>query len=187
VRILGGKAKGRKISTLSTKGSRPTLQVVRKSIFDVLGYDVQEAQVLDLYSGTGSLGLEALSRGGYEATFVDENQRALDVVRENAEELGFEEKIHLVKGDAARMLPKLARNGMSYHIVFADPPYQRSLTSEMIEAFGVSGIVRNGGSFIIEHSKHAELPDRIGRLVLWQRKDFGETRVSFYRKEKELS
>lgn len=185
--ILGGKAKGRKILTLSTKECRPTLQIVRKSIFDILGTDVREARVLDLYSGTGSLGIEALSRGSQRATFVDESRRALEVLRKNVEELGFEERADLVEGDAVRTLLRLSKKGMSYHIVFADPPYDRNPISEILEAFRVSDVLRKGGFLIVEHSKHTELPFRIGRLVLWKAKQFGETRVSFYRKEKELS
>lgn len=187
MRILAGKAKGRKILTLATKEARPTLQIVRKSIFDIIAEDVPGAHVLDLYAGPGSLGLEALSRGSQKVTFVDENRRVLDKLTENIERLGFHEKTQLVNEDVVKTLFRLSRGGKKYDIVFVDPPYKSNLVSGMIEALEVCDILRNRGSLIIEHSKHIELPHRIGWLTLWKMREFGETRVSFYRRQEELS
>lgn len=187
MRILGGKAKGRKIPTLATKKTRPTLQIVRKSIFDTLGEEVKGAHILDLFAGAGSLGLEALSRGSQEVTFVDDNQGVLDKLGENAKLLGFKEMVNLVNADATKTLHSLWKNRVKYDIVFADPPYSSKFISKVVETFEVCDVIRNGGLLVIEHSKHTPLPHHIGLLILWKVKEFGETHVSFYRKQKERS
>lgn len=185
MRIIGGKAKGRRIVIPAGREIRPSLQIVRKSIFDSLGEEVKEARILDLFAGAGSLGLEALSRGSQEVTFVDKNRKVIKNLRENANLLGFHKQTRLVNADAIKSLHRLWKNGIEYDIVFADPPYTSNLVSKTVEALAVCDILRTGGVMIIEHPKHIDLPSKIGSLMLWKMKEFGETHVSFFRKHKE--
>lgn len=185
MKVLGGKAKGRKIATVRGRKTRPTLQSVKKSIFDTLGTEVVGAKVLDLFAGTGSLGVEALSRGSKEVTFVEVNRRVLDKLRENLSLLGFDKQSKLVNQDALRVVRRLWKEGIKYKIVFADPPYGNNLIFNIIEIFRVCDIFESGAFLVIEHSKKIDLPHQIGHLTLSNTKKFGETCVSLYRKEKE--
>jgi 16S rRNA (guanine(966)-N(2))-methyltransferase RsmD len=187
VRILGGKAKGRKILTSKGGRTRPTLQIARKSIFDILGEKVKDAVVLDLFAGSGSLGLEALSRGSQGVTFVDRSRKALQKVKENVDLLGLNGHVALKNGDGVKILHELHRNGKRYGVVFCDPPYGSELTARVTRALGVSNVLTNDGVLVLEHSKQTDLPETLGPLALWKMREFGGTRISFYRKQEESS
>ena len=185
MRILGGKAKGRRILTLKGKRARPTLQIVRKSIFDILGDRVKDASVLDLFAGSGSLGLEALSRGSREVTFVDTNRDVLQKVKENVDLLRLDGRVSLRKRDAFRMLRALDRDGKNYDVVFVDPPYHSGLPVRVLEALETSNVLAPDGVLVLEHPIQTDLPEVMSRLSLWKAREFGGTRISFYQKQEE--
>ena len=187
MRILAGKARGRKIAAPTGRRTRPTLQVVRKSIFDTLGNRVAGARVLDLFSGAGTLGLESLSRGSKAATFVEVDVATIRILEKNVSELSFAEQCTLVHGDALTVLLSSCRKGVKYDIVFADPPYGSESAAQLIEAFRRCDILQPLGILVVEHAKPAAFPSQMGLLTLWKTREFGETRVSFYQKGKESS
>ncbi len=185
MRIAGGKFKGRKIISPGGREARPTLQIARKSIFDTLGARVHGASVLDLFSGVGTLGLEALSRGARIATFVDVDQEILSRLRQNLDLLGLAEQALILHGTAAVVARHLARDGTTYDLIFLDPPYESEELATTLEALEDCHLLSDGGILVVEYSKQTRLPDRIGELLLWKNRQFGDTSISFYHKQKE--
>jgi 16S rRNA (guanine(966)-N(2))-methyltransferase RsmD len=156
---------------------------VKESVFGILGERCLGARVLDLFAGTGSLGIEALSRGAAGATFVERDPGAVRVLRENLRHTGFagtarvfvKEAVGAVRGVATR------EGGGPYDLVFLDPPYATDLAREALERLGEAGAPLAGGAVVVaEHSNHALPAEEIGLLRLTRRERYGETVVSFY-------
>lgn len=179
MRIISGSAKGRKLKTLRGADIRPTQDKVRGAIFNMLGGAVIGASVLDLFSGTGALGIEALSRGAQGAVFVDNDMRCIKIIKDNLENCGFSAKV--VRGDVYRIINKLDKH--SFNIVFADPPYEKNLARILLSQLDKSSIIKNFCFVIIEHSKRdfVEEPSQWRKI---QEKKYGDTVVSVYRYEK---
>jgi 16S rRNA (guanine(966)-N(2))-methyltransferase RsmD len=178
VRIVAGTARGRRIAAPAGDATRPTSDKVRGAIFNVLGQFFDGGRVLDLYAGTGGLALEALSRGCAEATCVDASASAADVIARNAEACGFAGKVTVVRRrvqDALRALPS-----GSFDLAFVDPPYAEG-PGAALEA--LDRVLRSGATVVAEHDRRSAPPDRIGELVLQDRRAYGDTGISIYRRE----
>ena len=178
MRIVGGTAKGRALEGPKGDGIRPTADRVRQTIFDVLGQRCDGWWVLDLFAGTGALALEAVSRGAEGAVLVDSGREALGLCRQNAEALGFTEKVEIVPAPVARGVESLTKAQRSFDLVFIDPPYAKKLGQEVLATLGP--LVRPGGQVLIEHGKHEVLPEREGPFTRTDERRFGETSVTFY-------
>ncbi|MBE2250868.1 MAG: 16S rRNA (guanine(966)-N(2))-methyltransferase RsmD [Myxococcus sp.] len=180
MRIVGGTARGRTLKT--PKGSdttRPTADRVRETIFNVLGQTCEGLRVLDLFAGTGALGLEAVSRGATLAVLVDSGREAVGLCRENAKALGFEAQVEILSQPAVKALAALAARGARFELVFSDPPYVARAGLEVLAA--LEALVEEGGVAVIEHEAAEVLGEHVGR---WRREDqrtFGATQVSIFR------
>jgi 16S rRNA (guanine966-N2)-methyltransferase len=178
VRIVAGSARGRRLAAPAGEGTRPTSDKVRGAIFNVLGQFFEGGRVLDLYAGTGALALEALSRGCASATCVESSADAVEVLLRNAETCGFAGKITVVRRrvlDALRALP-----AADFDLAFLDPPYAEGPEG----ALGpLDRVLRPGAVAVAEHDRRSPPPDRIGRLVLDDRRAYGDTGISIYRCE----
>ncbi len=181
MRIVAGSAKGRVLKSLKGRALRPTAERVREAVFAILGPRVEGGRFLDLYAGAGAMGLEALSRGAAEATFVESHRPAGRVIEENARRCGFEERVRVVVAPAARGLARLRREGSAFEMVFVDPPYERGEAGAAMARLGQwPRMVSEGGLVICQHSRHEELGEEVGGLVRMRRRRFGETIVDFY-------
>jgi len=202
MRILTGKLKGRNIKM--PKGIRPTRNLVRKAIFDILG-DIEGLSFLELYAGSGAVGLEALSHGIKDLTLVEYNRDCLLVIQKNIESLQLK-NCQLCPKEAEEAIKMLKRSGRTFDIIFMDPPYHNmppsavtpnpAVTPKRIGSFGVSpsatkktlqtlvsyDILAPYGLLIIQHFKKEDLPDALGVLSLFKRKRYGNTLLSFYRR-----
>lgn len=140
--------------------------------------------MLDLFAGTGSLGIEALSRGAEQAVFVEQDSGAARLLRENLRTTGLAgEATVLVREALAALNGALRGEGRPFDLVFLDPPYGKGLTQTVIERLGQTDApLAPGALVIVEHSGHEMLPDEVGKLTLIRRKRYGETMVSFYRR-----
>ena len=188
MRIIGGRVGGRTLKTPRGQGTRPTSDKVREAIFNILeAREGAPGRVLDLYAGSGALGLEALSRGAGAATFVDADREACELVRSNAGALGLTATV--VCSPVVRWLAKEAAGPFGW--VFADPPYGSHETGELDKALGLladKGLVAADGVVVAEHEWRHAPPERCGRtgsvtLALFDRRRYGQTAVSFYRRE----
>ncbi|HVE82122.1 MAG TPA: 16S rRNA (guanine(966)-N(2))-methyltransferase RsmD [Myxococcales bacterium] len=179
MRIVAGSARGRPLQGPRSAGIRPTADRVRESVFNILGQWLDGQRVLDLYAGTGALGLEAISRGAAEAVLVDSGKEAVALCRENARALGFEGKVRVVAAPVERAVEQLERAGERFDLVFADPPYALEAGARAVER--AEALLAPGGACVVEHDKREALPEAVGRLRRVDQRSFGDTRVAFFR------
>lgn len=133
MRIISGKYKGRNIMGYAIDGTRPTMDRVRESLFAMLGETVKDAHCLDLFAGSGALGLEALSNGGASCVFVDHNSKVITTLKENCQKLKVEESIRFLQKDYLTALNQLEREQEQFDLVFLDPPYQEHLLNSALQ------------------------------------------------------
>lgn len=177
VRIVGGTHGGRVLRAPPGRDTRPTSEKVREALFNILG-PVEGDHVLDLFAGSGGLGIEALSRGAAHVTFVDGGKAALTAVRANLKELGLESQAKVIAGDAvtnaARLVP-----AQPWRIVFIDPPYASELASRAVLALPVANLAP-GAVIVIEHDRRNAPPDTLGSLLRTDQRRYGDTMISFF-------
>jgi 16S rRNA (guanine966-N2)-methyltransferase len=186
MRVTGGRAKGCRLTAFRGLDIRPTSDMVREAIFDLVGQDWKGATVLDLFAGTGSLGIEALSRGASRALFIDSSQKSIDLVTKNLKTCGFEGRGLTFRGDLARGLPKKPfLKEKEIHLVFIDPPYGKGLVNSVLldltgkDILGVLSIV------VVETRKNEALPESVGPLQLVKSRTYGETKIHIFHREGE--
>lgn len=162
--------------------TRPTADKVKESLFNILMGEINEAYVLDLFAGTGSLGIEALSRGARHAVFIDNNIKAVSIIKENLIHTKLSEKGTVIKGDAFAELYKLSQKGEKFDIIFIDPPYNKGLAIEALKAIDELNVLSDEGIISVEVNSKENLPDGLGTLALTSKRKYGDTTLAFYRK-----
>jgi len=181
MRIISGRFKGRLIKM--PKGIRPTQNKVRKALFDILSPRITESVFLDLFAGSASVGLEALSYAAKEVVLVEDNSASLKALRENIRSLNLAEgEVSLLVIDAFRALDLLFKKGKSFDIVFLDPPYYRGLANKILKKLRLCDILLSNGLVVIQHHKKDLLPKEAGFLKLSRQERYGDTILSFYQK-----
>lgn len=179
MRIIGGRLKGRRLT--GVKGQiRPTADRVREAIFNILAPDVDDSLVLDIFAGTGALGIEALSRGAREAVFVEKHLSALQVLRRNLAQCGLNEVSRVLPLGAEKAVPKLAAAGEHFSLIFLDPPYGHGLAAANLLLLSKTNLLAPGGQIVVEHSRLEELADAYQQLKRHDQRRYGATLVSFY-------
>lgn len=189
MRIVGGRFKGRTLATPSDEGTRPTSDRVRESVFNILahgldGPPLEGAQVIDLFAGTGALGLEALSRGATYALFVEENADARGLIRRNIEAFGLQGITRIFRRDATNLGPANARDRYGY--AFLDPPYGKSLGEAALSSLRAGNWLIPGAIAILEERAGVDIALPPGFEMLEQR-TYGDTMVHFSRLNSEAS
>ena len=178
MRVTGGSARGVPLRSPQSQGVRPTTDRVRSALFSILaGYGIEDALVADMYAGTGSLGIEALSRGAAHADFVEADRRQVAVIRENlaATKLASRAKVHQAKvEDVLTQLDK------RYDFILMDPPYTKPFPQSVVTAVGERGLLEDGGIAIVGHATRVEAPEVCGRLVRFQDRRYGDASLAFY-------
>lgn len=183
-RVISGKAKGLKLISPKGNSTRPTLDRVKESVFNIIASLVHGSHVLDLFSGTGSLGIEALSRGAEKAIFVDLDSECCNIIKENLSKtrLGTSSKAAEVsKTNAFDIIVNLAQNRIRFDIIFVDPPYNSGLAKKALEIISENDIIKENVIIIVETAFNEVLGD-IKYLSLVREKLYGSTKISFYRK-----
>ncbi len=185
MRIVGGKHRGRPLKALAGRETRPTSDRVREAVFNILehgteGLVLDGAAVIDIFSGTGALGVEALSRGAAHATFIDANPEALNIVRKNAGSLGEGRNITTLKLDAARLPPPPRAARAPCPLVFLDPPYDSELTNPALLGLTAKGWLAAGAVCVVEVASNEPFEAPAKFSVLDERV-YGATRVVFLR------
>jgi 16S rRNA (guanine966-N2)-methyltransferase len=182
LRIVAGDLRGRTLRTPPGRILRPTQGHVRQVLFDVVGEGIVDARVLDLFAGVGALGIEALSRGAREATFVERDTAILRFLRENVEAMGLAERCRVLGVSVNAALRILAEEEGAFRWIFADPPYGQSadLWLAQVDRAGVGGILAAGGSLVLEMSKRDAANERVGALRRYRTHEVGETKLEFF-------
>jgi len=180
LRIIAGKYKGLRLATPKGKRLRPTAERVREAIFNILGYDLSELSVLDLFAGTGAMGLEALSRGAISVVIVDQHPAAIRLIGRNLAACGNPENARVYKLDLRRGLKSLINKNYSFDLVFLDPPYGRGLTQRCLEQLGTGKLLNPAATVVSEHAIDENLTSTYGCLHRETMRVYGTTGVSFY-------
>lgn len=180
MRVIAGIAKGRKLVAPRGTTTRPVLDQVKEAIFNIL-FDVSDLRVLDLFAGTGSVGIEALSRGSTHCTFVESDRAALDAIRTNIDRCGFSDITTILPFSVAIALKRRLHDEDPFDLIFVDPPYERNLVNPTLHLLVQTTCVGPSTRIIIEHHPH-ELIDPPPGLALTDERAYGQTRVSFLRR-----
>lgn len=192
MRISGGIAKGRTIRTkrLFSKASkveelRPTSSKVREALFDIIRDRIEGASFVDLYAGTGTVGLESLSRGARNAVFVEPNRLRTKAIEETGVQFGFRDKITVVEETAEKFLKKASAEKKRFDIFFVDPPYFSEEIMKILPMIGGKELLNDRGVVIVEHFFKKKLPELTGELKMIRSYRYGDTMLTVYRKKEE--
>jgi 16S rRNA (guanine966-N2)-methyltransferase len=179
MRIIGGEARGRPIQLPGGCRIRPTSDRVKKSLFDIL-HPVTGKSFLDLFAGSGNIGLEALSRGARFSIFVERDALMVKAIRTVLAQLGFSERAEVLAMDAGKGLGHLVLKGKQFDIVFADPPYDEGLVRETLQWLGNGDILTKDGIVVIQHSVREKLEGSPApALIIADQRQYGDTLLSF--------
>ncbi len=179
MRVITGSARGKRLMTVPGNDLvRPTSEKVKEAVFSSIQFDIEGRRVLDLFAGSGQLGIEALSRGAESAVFIDASDVSVKVIKQNLTGTVFENRATVLKSDFKSFL---ARTRETFDIAFLDPPYNAGILENAL--FGVSEIMSDYGIIVCEHPKEITLPETAGRFKLYRIYKFGKIAVSVFKKE----
>ena len=179
MRVITGSARGRRLKTPEGYDVRPTTDTVKEAMFNIIQGDIEGRRVLDLFAGTGQLGIECLSRGARDAVFIDSSRQSLALVKENLRACGFEGQT--VNTDA---LSFIARGG-KYDIILVDPPYDAGLYESVLEAITRFDILTDGGIIIMESRRERQMPEPAGPYLKVREYNYGRVKLTLYTKRTE--
>ncbi len=177
MRVITGTARGRRLRTPENYDIRPTTDNVKESVFNIIQFDIEGRRVLDLFAGTGQLGIECLSRGAAEAVFIDENTAAVKIVKENLKTCGFTAAV--LQQDALSYLRHCGR----FDLVFVDPPYDSGLYESVLETINSVDILSDGGIILCESRREKSLPDMRAPYRKKKEYNYGRVKLTVYIKD----
>ncbi|NMD39048.1 MAG: 16S rRNA (guanine(966)-N(2))-methyltransferase RsmD [Christensenellaceae bacterium] len=181
MRIIAGIAKSRPILSPKGMGTRPTQDYIREALFNIIIKHVPDAVCLDLFGGSGALGLEAISRGAEHCVFCDKSYDAINTIKNNIKNLKFEEQSTLIKGDWEACLNKIADKNIKFDLVFLDPPYDFKKYSNIFETFNKLNLINDDALVVLEQEKSLDVAEYDGFSHIDSR-DYGITRIHFYKR-----
>jgi len=179
MRVISGMLKGRRLVAPAGLSTRPTADRIKESVFNILGDSVQSAMVLDIFAGTGALGIEALSRGATHAVFIDQAKAALTAIRTNIRKLGISDRTRVLQWNISKGLTCLSSMPQAFDLVFMDPPYKSNAVVPAMTALLACGALAPTARIVIEHSVQEPLDMCPAPLTLTDQRRFGKTLVSF--------
>lgn len=181
MRVISGTAKGRQLKSVSSSNTRPTTDKVKEALFNIITPYLNGGVVLDLFAGTGGLGIEALSRGMEHGIFVDQSKYSIDVINENIDACGFNNITEVYRNDADRALKVLTKRNISFDLVFLDPPYKMGRLEELITFFAEHDLLNQGGIIVAEHDSKVILPEKISTYQRIKQNIYGTIGLSIYK------
>ena len=184
MRVIAGKYKGRRLDTLKNRKVRPTSDRVKESVFSIIHNRVANTDFLDLCAGSGNIGIEALSQGAKQVTFLDKDLQCIRLIEQNLERCGLSRQnspIHILRSDASKGINILSKQRKTFALIYFDPPYNAGIYKCCIRQISDARILETKGLLLIEHHKNTPLPFNIGMLRCDRQNRYGETRLSFYR------
>jgi 16S rRNA (guanine966-N2)-methyltransferase len=181
-RVVAGECRGVKLVAPSGEKTRPTTDKIKEALFSILQRRIPDCSFLDLFGGSGQMGIEAVSRGARMAVIVEENNSASEAILTNLRKTKLQDRTRFMKRDVFRALSILSQEKSSFDIIFMDPPYSQAFSLFMRIAAVVSqeNLLEPGGLMILEHSTADELPENVMNLTLYRRCKYGTTMLTFY-------
>ena len=183
LRVISGSARGCKIQTTNSNNTRPTTDRVKEAMFSIITNYIIDANVLDLFSGSGSLGIEALSRGADFATFVDHSKTCHDIIEKNLEKTRLIDKSKIYCCDIIKALNNFASNNCKFDIIFMDPPYFEGYLDNVIQFIADNNLLNEDGIIVVERHNTVDIKDNYAYLKLKKERSYGEIVLSFFEKE----
>lgn len=180
MRVVSGICKGRPLKAVPGTSTRPTTDKVKEAIFNMIGPYFDGGMALDLFAGSGALGLEALSRGLDRAIFVDRDMRAIQTIRANIQACELEDKAEVFRNEADRALKALIKRAVTFDYIFLDPPYKKHELTNIMKKMDEHMLLQPEGFIICEHSQEVKLPDSVGRLQQQKHERYGITAVTIF-------
>jgi 16S rRNA (guanine966-N2)-methyltransferase len=180
MRVISGRFKGRRLSGFKGGHLRPTMDRVKETLFNILQNDIEDRNVLDLFAGTGSLGIEALSRGAKSVVMVESHPQSLKIIRENLSSLKIEDGITVIPKDVFRFIK--STQATSYEIVFIDPPFTEKLAHKVMTELGACTFIAPKAVVAIEAAKQERIDDDYPGFLLLDRRPFGDKSLSIFQK-----
>lgn len=181
MRVISGSARGHRLKSLDGLATRPTADRVKESLFNIITAYLPEACVLDLFAGTGNLGIEALSRGAAHADFVDKSPMAVKIIVDNLSHTGLKDRAQVHICDCNDYISKNIYYSRHYDIIFMDPPYSKGLILPILIKLDEKSFLKEDGVIIVERENSDELPEHIGSLVKVRDQKYGRTFMTFYK------
>ncbi len=183
MRIISGTARGTKLFTLTGDNTRPTLDRVKESLFNIINKKIYEAKVLDLFAGSGAIGLEFASRGAEKVVLCDNSKEAINIINKNIEKTHLKEKVELIKSDAIIVLEKLKNE--KYDIIFLDPPYNSQLIEKTVKKVFSQDMLSTDGTLIVETDDEERILKEIEKYKknIYDTRSYGRVKLIFLRKE----
>ncbi len=184
MRIIAGKFKSRRLTNSKNMTVRPTTDRVKESVFSILNKKVMNTRFLDLCAGTGNIGIEALSRGAKQVTFLEQNLKCLRLIEQNLQACGFETsdpQVQLIRSDVTKGITMLHTRSETFELIYFDPPYDAELYDKCLSHISDTCILESTGILLVEHRKKNILPLNFGQLTCDRHKHYGDTCLSFYR------
>ena len=180
MRVITGEYKGRKLEAPEDYNVRPTTDKVKEAIFDIIMNDVYGSVCMDLFAGSGSLGIEALSRGASKCYFCDSDRNSIRLIKKNIAIVGAKEKSVVISGDYKKALRKADDK---IDIFFVDPPYESGLYEPCLSQIEILDLLSDDGIIITEHDSRTDMPESVGSIVKFKERKYGRTMLSMYRKQ----
>lgn len=181
MRVISGSARGHKLKAPEGLTTRPTTDRIKESLFNIIAADMYECRFLDLFSGSGAMGIEALSRGAKKAVFVDKDRKSVSVIRDNLKATKLEERAMVLNCDTALAIAKIGTLGEKFDIIFMDPPYNKGFIESTLTYIVKENILADDGYIIAEQSQGDEIP-MIPELDVIRVKDYKITKMTFLSK-----
>ncbi len=180
LRVVGGIHRSRQLKEVPGEGTRPTTDKNKEAVFNILGQYFSGGMMLDLFAGSGALGIEAISRGISHVDFIDNAPLAKKTIEQNLEALKLNDNAKVIRNDVFEVLPTLKKK---YDLIIADPPYALNRYQDLLDAIVYGQLVVDNGIIVFEADAKASMPERSGRIIKYREKVFGNTKFAFYRME----
>ncbi|WP_062048526.1 16S rRNA (guanine(966)-N(2))-methyltransferase RsmD [Bacillus sp. JCM 19034] len=185
MRIISGRKKGLSLRAVPGSSTRPTTDKVKEAIFNIVGPFFSGGVTLDLYAGTGGLGIEALSRGMDEAVFVDQNKKAIEIIKENLHRCSLNEQAEVYRNDAHRALKALIKRNRSFDLIFLDPPYAKQKLESELSIIADFHLLNENGMIVCECGANTLIEGTVSTLECVKKEVYGDTKILIFQYEEQ--
>lgn len=184
MRVISGTAKGKKLNSLEGLETRPTLDRVKEAIFNIIQFNIKEAKVLDLFSGSGAMGIEALSRGSKSSVLSDNSSKAIEIIKENLKQTRLEDRATVINKDFLLVLDSLHKKNEQFNIIFLDPPYKTDFVLKSIDKIVNLNLLAENGIVIVEtNDKEIQVElEKNKNIEVYDKRKYGKVFITFIRK-----
>lgn len=182
MRVVSGSCKGRLLKSVPGKQTRPTTDKVKEAMFNMIGPYFDGGRALDLFAGSGALGIEGLSRGFEEVLFVERDLKAFQTVKENVKICGFDEDVEIYRNVAEKAIKAIIKRGLVFDYIFLDPPYKKQKLQQLIEIIDKEHLLADDGLIVCEHGSDIQLAQQIGTFICKRHEQYGMVAITIYKK-----